>query len=122
MLRGDAKKLQSASFADLPEDIEGIDMDALIEDAFGKGNYRLAIRWCFLKSLQWLNKQNKITWQPAKTNVDYQHELNEKTIKENFTDLSKVFEYVWYGEVTPTEKLCTDYKNQVDKFISSANV
>ena len=64
-----------------------------------KGNYRLALRWCFLKSLQWLNKQDKITWQPAKTNIDYQQELNDKTLKDGFTGLSNVFEYVWYGDI-----------------------
>jgi len=79
----------------------------------------LAVRWCFLKSLQWLNKQNKITWQPAKTNVDYQQELKDKTLKADFTSLSYVFEYVWYGETNCDEKLCADYKNKVEKFIQT---
>lgn len=119
LLKGDAKKLQGASFADIPEDIEGINMDKLIDEALQKSNYRLALRWCFLKSLQWLNKQNKITWQPSKTNIDYQKELNDKTLKDGFTGLSNVFEYVWYGEINPTEKLCSDYKNRIEKFIST---
>lgn len=122
LLKGDTKKLQGASFSDIPEDIEGINIDALIDEALRDKNYRLALRWCFLKSLQWLNKQDKITWQPSKTNVDYQQELKDKQLKENFTGLSHVFEYVWYGEITPTEKLCLDYKNRVGTFISNTNV
>ena len=119
LLKRDAKNLTGTSFTDLPENIEGLDIDALIEEAIQKQNYRLAVRWCFLKSLQWLNKQNKITWQPAKTNVDYQQELKDKTLKADFTSLSYVFEYVWYGETNCDEKLCADYKNKVEKFIQT---
>ena len=119
LLKRDAKKLDGTSFTDLPENIEALDIDALIEEAIQKQNYRLAVRWCFLKSLQWLNKQNKIAWQPAKTNVDYQQELKDKTLKADFISLSYVFEYVWYGETDCNEKLCLDYKNRVEKFIQT---
>jgi len=119
LLKRDAKKLDDTSFTDLPENIEGLNIDALIEDAIKKQNYRLTVRWCFLKSLQWLNKQNKIVWQPAKTNVDYQQELKDKTLKADFTSLSYVFEYVWYGETDCNERLCLDYKNRVEKFIQT---
>lgn len=121
VLKGDSK-IAANPFADLPENIEGINIDTHIENAMKVGNYRLAIRWCFLKSLQWLNKQNKITWQTAKTNIDYQHELKDENLKEDFISLSSVFEYVWYGETIPTENSCIDYKNKVEKFISNPNV
>ncbi len=119
LLTGNSKKINHISFNELPENIEGINIDALIADAIKKGNYRLAVRWSFLKTLQWLNHQNKIAWQPAKTNVDYQAELKDVHGKEEFISLSRVFEYVWYGETIPTEKLCIEYKNKVDKFIST---
>jgi len=119
LLTRDAKKLNGTAFTDLPENIEGINIDALIEEAIQKQNYRLAVRWCFLKSLQWLNKQNKIEWKPAKTNVDYQQELKDKPLKTEFTSLSYVFEYVWYGETNCDEKRCADYKNKVEKFIQT---
>jgi hypothetical protein len=122
LLKGNAKKLGGASFTDLPENIEGINIDKFIEEAMRSGNYRLAVRWCFLKSLQWLNKQHKITWQPAKTNIDYQQELTDKKLKEDFTALSKVFEYTWYGEISLTEKTCIDYRNSITKFIDSMHV
>lgn len=119
LLTRDAKKLNDTAFTDLPENIEGLNIDVLITEAIQKQNYRLAVRWCFLKSLQWLNKQNKIEWKPAKTNVDYQQELNDKTLKTEFTTLSYVFEHVWYGETNCNEKLCADYKNKVEKFMQT---
>lgn len=114
-----SKTLEGATFTDLPENIESIDIDTLINEAIQKQNYRLAVRWCFLKSLQWLNKQNKIVWKPAKTNIDYQHELKDKNLKTEFTALSYVFEYVWYGETNCDQKLCSDYKTKVETFIKT---
>lgn len=115
-------RISANPFDDLPENIEGINIDEHIRNAIQAGNYRLAIRWCFLKSLQWLNKENKISWQTAKTNIDYLQELKDKTLKEEFSSLSRVFEYVWYGETIPTEKICEEYKHKVEKFISGAHV
>ncbi len=122
LLKGSQKKIADPLFADLPENIEGIHIETLIDEAVGLGNYRMAVRWCFLKSLQWLNRQNKITWRPSKTNVDYQQELKDKDLKEDFVSLSRVFEYVWYGEINPTEKLCMDYRIKVNNFVKNADV
>ena len=81
LLKGRAKKTGGTAFNDLPENIEGIDIDALIEEALRAANYRVTIRWCFLKALQILNKQGQITWQSAKTNIDYQNEVKDNLIK-----------------------------------------
>jgi len=121
LLKGDSKKTANP-FDNLPENIEGLNIDVHVENAIKAGDYRLAIRWSFLKTLQWLNKQNKITWQNSKTNVDYQHELKDNNLKDDFVSLSRVFEYVWYGETISNEKLFEDYKARVDKFISHKNV
>lgn len=119
LMRGDAKKLSGASFTDLPEDIESVNIDKLIEEALKNGNYRLAIRWCFLRSLQMLNHQKHIAWQPAKTNIDYQYELKNPNMREGFSKLSYVFEYVWYGEMATNENTFTKYKTEIDKFNNS---
>lgn len=116
LLRGAPKNLGGAAFTDIPEDIDSVNIDKLIDEALKNGNYRLAIRWCFLKSLQLLNARKQISWQPAKTNVDYQHELKNPGVRESFTQLSYVFEYVWYGEMTTNESTFTKYKNEIEKF------
>lgn len=118
LLRADPKDLGGASFTDLPEDIQSVNIDSHIDEAIRNGNYRLAIRWCFLKSLQLLNQKKQITWQPSKTNVDYQHELKDPGIRERFSKISYVFEYVWYGELSTSEKVFTKYRDDVEKFNS----
>jgi len=121
LLRGDAKKLAGASFADLPEDIESVNIDKHIDEALRNGNYRLAIRWCFLKSLQLLNNKKQIAWQPAKTNIDYQHELKNKDLREGFSKLSYIFEYVWYGEMATNAGTFEKYKGDMEKFNRNLN-
>ncbi|MGZ3861984.1 MAG: hypothetical protein ACXVPN_06960 [Bacteroidia bacterium] len=122
LFRGDSKKLAGASFADLPEDIGSINLDKLIGEALQNGNYRLAVRWSFLKSLQMLDQAKKITWQPSKTNIDYELELQNLVLREHFNKLSYVFEHVWYGEVQTGEKLFSNYKNEIEKFNSNLHV
>ena len=122
LLRGDSKKLSGAAFTDLPEDIESVNLDKLIEEALQNGNYRLAVRWCFLKALQTLNQNKQITWQPSKTNIDYEYELQNLTLRQNFNKLSYVFEYVWYGEVQTGEKLFANYKSEIEKFNKNLHV
>jgi hypothetical protein len=119
LLRSAPKNLGGAAFTDIPEDIDSVNIDKLIDEALKNGNYRLAIRWCFLKSLQLLNARQQINWQPAKTNVDYQHELKNPGLRESFSRLSHVFEYVWYGEMTTSESVFTRYKNEMEKFNGS---
>ncbi len=122
LLRGDSKKLSGAAFTDLPEDIESVNLDKLIEEALKNSNYRLAVRWCFIKSLQMLNQNKQITWQPSKTNIDYEYELQNLTLRQNFNKLSYVFEYVWYGEMQTGEKLFTNYKIEIEKFNKNLHV
>jgi hypothetical protein len=122
LFRGESKKLSGASFSDLPEDIESIDLDKLIEEALQNGNYRLAVRWCFLKALQSMNQNKQIAWQPSKTNIDYEAELKNLNLRQNFNKLSYVFEYVWYGENQTGEKLYLSYKTEIEKFNSNLHV
>lgn len=119
LLRGEAKKLQSAGFADLPENIEGINLSGLVEKAIDEKNYRLAVRYTFLMALQSLSKKDLIHWQPAKTNHDYLNELHGKTFYKEFSSLSHVFEYVWYGELAAKEDLYERYKTAVNSFIGN---
>lgn len=122
LLRGEAKNLSGATFTDLPEDIESINLDKLIDEALHKGNYRLAVRWCFLKSLQSLNNSKLITWQPSKTNVDYEYELKNASLRQHFNKLSYVFEYVWYGEMQASEKVFNNYRGEIENFNKNLHV
>ena len=80
------------------EDITQIDLDALINQALSQKDYRLAVRYMYLKVLKQLTFKEIINWHFEKTNSDYYREIESEALKENFEDVSYLYEYVWYGE------------------------
>jgi len=86
------------NFSELAEDLNTIDFDKMIQDAVKNENYRLAIRWHYLKTLYVLDKRQLITFVPYKTNFDYRRELTGKSVQNHFNRLSWIYERVWYGE------------------------
>jgi hypothetical protein len=72
--------------------------DNLITEALKANNYRLAVRYQYLKSLHLLSQKNIITLAVDKTNYQYVTEINNLNTKRMFASLLLNYEYVWYGE------------------------
>ena len=70
----------------------------LIIKAEEANDYRLAIRLHYLKSLRLLDTLGKIIWRSGKTNHDYLLEIKDTELKEEFDNLSYIYEYSWYGQ------------------------
>lgn len=80
------------------ENIHEINFNEEIEKAVANGNYRLAVRLLYLRSLKLLSDRELIHWQPDKTNQAYVDELADQDKKEQFKVLTLQFEYIWYGD------------------------
>jgi hypothetical protein len=80
------------------EHIEHLNLDTFIDDALAQKNYRLAIRYMYLKALKELSSNNIISWHFEKTNNDYYNEIKDPLLKDNFKKVSYLYDYVWYGE------------------------
>ncbi|WP_299226179.1 DUF4129 domain-containing protein [uncultured Psychroserpens sp.] len=113
----------SFQFTEDEQIIKNEDINALINNAISQKNYRLAIRYYYLLSLKFLTEKQIITWQQQKTNEDYITEIESKTIKDSFKSITRIYDYVWYGEFdvdelrfeslkTPFETLNTTIKNK----------
>lgn len=85
-------------FSEEEQIIKNEDINALINEAVSQKNYRLAIRYYYLLSLKKLSESDTIEWQPQKTNEDYIKELNQSNHKLDFENITKIYDYVWYGE------------------------
>lgn len=72
--------------------------DQFISDAESKGQFNLAIRYWYLKTLKNLKDTELIQYSPDKTNQEYISELRETQFQESFRELTRNYEYVWYGE------------------------
>ncbi len=78
--------------------IKNEDIPALIKEAINQKNYRLAIRYYYLLSLKYLSENDTIAWQPQKTNEDYIKEITKTNLKDSFKNITRIYDYVWYGE------------------------
>ncbi|UJH66886.1 DUF4129 domain-containing protein [Allomuricauda sp. SCSIO 65647] len=93
------KKAKPIIDIDLSEQhIENIDLDALLNEALEKKEYRMAIRYQYLKILKRLSEKGLIDWHFEKTNSDYQREIEKPEIKARFKEVSYIYDYIWYGE------------------------
>lgn len=79
------------------EVIHGIDFDKMIEQSSENGQFRIAIRYLYLKCLSGLSDRKLIEWKPDKTNRDYLRELKSSAIYSLFSELTALFNYHWYG-------------------------
>ncbi|TXD49283.1 hypothetical protein [Polaribacter sp. IC073] len=80
------------------EDIHEVDLEALLAQAILEQNFRLAVRYNYLSVLKELSNKKLIDYHKDKTNTAYTYELEQGTIREEFSYLSYVYTYVWYGD------------------------
>jgi len=90
-------KEQKIKFAEYEEDIHKINFDELIAKAVNKKEYKIAVRYLFLKSLKLLSDKNIINLNINKTNHDYLSEIKKIKLAEQFSKAALGFELAWYG-------------------------
>ncbi|MEP6595186.1 MAG: hypothetical protein ABJA71_04530 [Ginsengibacter sp.] len=71
--------------------------ERMINDAVINKDFRLAIRYLYLQTLQMLSLAGLIQFSPDKTNYEYVNELSGKIHQNEFASLTLNYEYVWYG-------------------------
>ncbi|MBB6371817.1 DUF4129 domain-containing protein [Chryseobacterium shigense] len=101
---------------ELHENIHEINFPESIAKFEGERDYRSAVRYQFLFILKKLSDKKYINWNPEKTNKDYLVELKAEHLKKEFSGLSYIFDYVWYGEFTIDEQAYLKFKNQYQAF------
>ncbi|MEO0558998.1 MAG: DUF4129 domain-containing protein [Bacteroidota bacterium] len=108
-LRGEGSGLFGRKDIDAPEvgellldvdDIEAVDLGSRLADAIRDGDHRAAVRLRYLLALQRLAQSGHIEWARDKTNRTYVLETRQSAGREigrAFADVTRVFDYVWYG-------------------------
>jgi hypothetical protein len=90
--------------------------DKLITQAETEGNYRLAVRYQYLKILNQLAKQNIIQLANDKTNYQYVQEISDEVRRNAFAKITLNYEYVWYGEFEIDNILYQQLKSSFNNF------
>ncbi|WP_309762458.1 DUF4129 domain-containing protein [Chryseobacterium sp. SORGH_AS_1175] len=101
---------------ELHENIHEINFPESIAGFERAGDFRSAVRYQFLFVLKKLSDKKLVVWNPEKTNKDYVSELKAPHIKNDFFNLSYIFDYVWYGEFNIDEESYMKFKKQYQSF------
>ncbi|WP_264551767.1 DUF4129 domain-containing protein [Flavobacterium sp. N2038] len=85
-------------YSDAEKNIHLLDFQKLIKESIQSGQKRAAVRYYYLWLLKVMAQNRYIEWDIEKTNSDYLYELQSPVHKEEFTYLSYLYNYIWYGE------------------------
>ena len=98
------------------ENIHEINFEEAISNALSTGDYRLAIRLQYLKILKLLTTRELIHWKPNLTNQSYVQELQKYPFHADFVELTKYFEFAWYGDFQINESGFKEMKDFSNSF------
>lgn len=111
-------EIQSLDLLDA-EDIVAIDLDAMLHAALQENRYRDAARFQYLRALQTLTEQGLIDWDKHKTNREYLTEVrraDRPKLNTSFADITRLFEWIWYGEFPVDEQRFALVRARFDAF------
>jgi hypothetical protein len=97
------KKAKAAATSEA-DDIDDKNIDEKIKKAITAKEHRLAVRFMYLKALQLLNEKQCIRYHADATNYEYVHQMSGHKLSNEFGFLTRVYDYMWYGEFTVTEE------------------
>lgn len=118
VLSGEGKRLfakRSESMAEAPgaivseEDLLSGNWEHHLQKAIAGGDTRGAIRYSYLLLLQLLQHRDLIQYRQDKTNTEYYRELANTDFRQPFRDLSRQYEFTWYGNFLPSEAVFSTY-------------
>lgn len=79
------------------EDLLQTNWEDQLSRAIREGDFRLAVRYSHMRLLQLLQERHLIHYRTDKTNNDYYFELEKAELRQSFRQLSRQYEYAWYG-------------------------
>ncbi|WP_405566924.1 hypothetical protein [Polaribacter sp. Asnod6-C07] len=101
------------------EDIHELNLEALLQQAITNKDFRLAIRYYYLSTLKSLSNNKIIDYHKDKTNSEYLFEIENTQTRTEFSYLSYVYSYVWYGEFPVDENSFQIAQNKYQSFLKS---
>jgi hypothetical protein len=85
-------------------DIQDINFDEKIQQAMAARDHRMAVRYMYLKSLKLLNDKQWIRYHADGTNFEYVNQMSGRKLATEFSFLTRIYDYVWYGEFAVTQE------------------
>lgn len=99
--------------------LQSEDIPSLIQQALEQKNYRSAVRYSYLLVLKNLKTNKLIDYQTQKTNEEYLSEIEPISLKNQFKNITHLYDFIWYGNFPVTE---TDFKKAEYEFVRMKNL
>jgi hypothetical protein len=93
------------------------DYQKLIHQAYKLSDYRMAVRYLFLYTLQQLKDKNLVEFARDKTNSRYAREIPEP-LRNDFSKLVLAYEYAWYGNFSVSREQFELIQKQFSSFFN----
>jgi hypothetical protein len=107
--------------ADGDADITDSNLDDKIKQAIAAGEHRMAVRYMYLKALSQLNEKNWIRYHADGTNYEYVSQMSGRKLASEFSSLTRVYDYMWYGEFTVTDEQFDIIHKNFSHFYNAVN-
>ena len=98
------------------DDIENTDLESLLQKALDQNQTRLAIRYYYLILLKKMSEKEIIKYDKDKTNSEYLFEIADTNTRKEYSYLSYIYNYVWYGEFELNESDFSTIQNRYKSF------
>jgi len=119
------KKVTTASeYSEIPEDelsFENTELEKNLAEAIHNSDYRRAIRYSYLIVIRELSMAKLIVAAKDKTNYEYIRELNSHPVSGLFSEITRMFEKTWYGEMLPAPEEYSSFENKFTRLRSQVN-
>lgn len=96
-------ELLGLSLEDIEENFQELALEDFIRNAIERKEFALAIRLYYLAVLKELAAQELIRWKKDKTNLDYIREMRPTNLGAPFREITRIFEWAWYGQQPVSE-------------------
>lgn len=114
--------IQSPTDETVTEDIFSIPYNKEIGNALEAGNYRQVIRLYYLRTLSLLAQKNLIQFQQDRTNSVYVMQVHGTPFYKDFFNLTRSYEYTWYGKFELTKPQFTVLQKDFETFYQQLDI
>ncbi|NCU05400.1 MAG: DUF4129 domain-containing protein [Chitinophagaceae bacterium] len=94
-------------------------LEKQLQLAIKEKNYRLAVRYLYLQTLNRLAEKQWLILSPDKTNYQYVRELSKPQLKNAFARVTLHYDYAWYGDFEIAEDVFEPVKKEFEQFQQS---
>ena len=100
-------------------DLQDINLDEKIQQALAASDHRMAVRYMYLKALKLLNEKQWIRYHADGTNHEYVSQMSGRKLASEFSFLTRIYDYVWYGEFAVTREQFDIVHNNFSHFYNA---